>query len=280
MLLEENIINALLNPAPLSTPFQPQPLIAAQPAAGEVRQALAAILSSVQFRRSPKLSHLLSYLIEKQLANLVRDINQYSIGADVFDRDPRTYDPGDDPIVRVQMGRLRDKLKAYYAAIGDSAACIISIPVGGYLPQVLPGRAAAPMAIDTLAVLPVGCVSEDLAFLNFTRGLGDELSYQLFLEFGPSRVVSGPAGADRSAQSHVLESSIRIEEQRIRASFRMVQVRGNCLIWCEQLDTEATLSISLQEKISGFVRAALRRHIEGISYALPAIFSRPASQLV
>lgn len=45
-----------------------------------------------------------------------------------------SYDPGFDPIVRVQMGRLRSKLRAYYNGPGLSDRVRIDVPLGGYVP--------------------------------------------------------------------------------------------------------------------------------------------------
>ena len=38
-----------------------------------------------------------------------------SIGIEVFHRNPATYDPNSDPIVRVNVSRLRERLVKHYA---------------------------------------------------------------------------------------------------------------------------------------------------------------------
>ena len=57
------------------------------------------------------------------------------IGLDVFGRKADSYDPAFDPIVRVQMGRLRSKLRAYYNGSGLPDLVRIDVPVGTYVPE-------------------------------------------------------------------------------------------------------------------------------------------------
>lgn len=64
------------------------------------------------------------------------------IGVEVFSRAPN-YDPGVDPIVRVEARRLRDKLTQYYQCKGAEDSVVIGLPKGGYMP-VFEIRAAAP----------------------------------------------------------------------------------------------------------------------------------------
>lgn len=56
------------------------------------------------------------------------------IGVEVFGRAPG-YDPGLEPIVRVEARRLRDKLEQYYAREDADDAVAIKLPKGGYTPE-------------------------------------------------------------------------------------------------------------------------------------------------
>ncbi|HXA46897.1 MAG TPA: hypothetical protein VNW52_04650, partial [Burkholderiaceae bacterium] len=127
----------------------------------EIRAALAQVLASDTFVKSRRMCRLLRFLVEKQLINAIRDINEYSIGIEVFDRDPASYNTGDDPIVRVQIGRLREKLKAYYAAVGNNVNLQISIPIGHYMPVIRrPGVGVTDFKHShMLAILPLRCIS-------------------------------------------------------------------------------------------------------------------------
>ena len=91
------------------------------------------ISSSGLFSRSPRITRLLRFTIERTLHGQGEQINQYLIGVEVFDRNA-TFDPIIDPIVRVEAARLRAKLKQYYETEGLSDPTIISYPKGGYAP--------------------------------------------------------------------------------------------------------------------------------------------------
>ena len=51
-----------------------------------------------------------------------------------FRRKP-DFDPKTDPIVRVQVYRLRQKLKEYYELEGAQESILVEIPKGHYLPK-------------------------------------------------------------------------------------------------------------------------------------------------
>jgi len=52
----------------------------------------------------------------------------------VFRRDPASYDPQLDPIVRVTIGRLRARLVSHYARYGSPPKLRIVLPKGRYAP--------------------------------------------------------------------------------------------------------------------------------------------------
>lgn len=96
---------------------------------------LQELLTSVHFANSPRSSRLLKFLIEEVVAGSPGQLKESLIGVQVFDRDPE-YDPKADPIVRVQMRRLRQRLADYYQDAPPGRAVFIEIPVGSYIPLV------------------------------------------------------------------------------------------------------------------------------------------------
>ena len=90
--------------------------------AGAVRQELDRILCSAEFRASERRTRLLRYLVERAIAG--EPVKEYAIGVDVFAKPPE-YDPRTDPAVRVEMGRLRTRLREYYGNGGsDDEGCL------------------------------------------------------------------------------------------------------------------------------------------------------------
>jgi hypothetical protein len=98
------------------------------------RAELEAVLRSDHFSRAPMLARLLSYLCQKLLAGEARQIKEYSIGLEVFQRGD-SFDQNSDSIVRVEANRLRKRLAAYYASDGAAHRLQITIPLGQYVPE-------------------------------------------------------------------------------------------------------------------------------------------------
>ena len=128
--------------------------------AEQVRIALQGILASDTFTRSQQLSRLLKYLCDSLLTHGADHISEYAIGTEALGR-PADFDPTQDAAVRVEMHRLRRRLREYYEAEGAGDPVRIVIPPGQYAPLVArtgeehkdPAPApATPSEIDT--VLP------------------------------------------------------------------------------------------------------------------------------
>jgi len=104
--------------------------------AGREKAELDNVLSSAAFGRSPRLAHLLQYLCTKYFDGEADQIKEYNIAVDVLNR-PETFDPAEDAIARVEVHRLRKKLKEYYETEGTDHAVRIVIPTGRYGPVFL-----------------------------------------------------------------------------------------------------------------------------------------------
>ena len=105
-----------------------------RPACERVRHALCAIIASETFARSERLRSFLSYIVENELSGKAAQLKGYSIGIDVFGRPPG-FDAGNDPLVRVQAGKLRKLLEHYYETEGASDTLRIRVPLGSYVPE-------------------------------------------------------------------------------------------------------------------------------------------------
>jgi Malectin domain len=101
------------------------------PIAVQERAELDAMVE--RLARSSRLSQLLRYVGEKYFQGESDQIREYDIATGVFGR-PLTFDPGQDAIARVEIHRLRKKLKEYYDVEGKDQQIRISIPPGTYAP--------------------------------------------------------------------------------------------------------------------------------------------------
>ena len=92
------------------------------------------IAASSTFRNAPTLQTLFRFLATRVLEEHSEEIKEYTIGVEALARRP-DFDPKTDPIVRVQVYRLRQRLKEYYDAEGAHDAVFVEIPKGHYLPR-------------------------------------------------------------------------------------------------------------------------------------------------
>lgn len=91
------------------------------------------IIGSHTFRSAPTLQQLFQFLTTSALDAHLDEIKEYTIGVEALGR-KQDFDPKTDPIVRVQIHRLRQKLKEYYEMEGLRDSVLVEIPKGHYLP--------------------------------------------------------------------------------------------------------------------------------------------------
>src|SRR5437868_11268665 len=84
-----------------------------------VQKHLDKVLVSATMRRSKKLCQFLRFTVDEVLQGHGSELKEYAIADSEFRR-ACEFDPGADPIVRVQTRRLRAKLERYYQADGQS----------------------------------------------------------------------------------------------------------------------------------------------------------------
>jgi hypothetical protein len=132
------------------------------------------IVSSKTFKTSEVHRNLLTYLSEKSLAGEAQNLKEYTVGLDVFGK-PSTYDPRQESVVRMHVGRLRQKLTEYYRTEGVEDSVIVDLPKGGFaltfatrpapaiepetVPPVLPVRMVSHREITLVALLVAALVA-------------------------------------------------------------------------------------------------------------------------
>jgi len=99
----------------------------------EVRAALKRILESAEFGKAKRVRAFLRFATEEALAGRGDRLKAFSIAQEVYGRD-ESFDPRSDTIVRVEAGRLRQRLTAYYASEGRHDPVRIEVPKGSYNP--------------------------------------------------------------------------------------------------------------------------------------------------
>jgi len=123
------------------------------------RQILSEILESRDFKESKRYSDLLKYLVDETLAG--KAPKEITVGIQFFAKDP-SFDPKEDPTVRVYLNNLRKKLEHYYLTTEGHHRFRLSIPKGHYQVEFeevaekppAPAKSRAPLA-TAIAVLVI-----------------------------------------------------------------------------------------------------------------------------
>ena len=172
-----------------------------------IREQLGRILESTPFVQSRRRQRFLEYVVHETLAGRGERLKGYSIALEVFGR-PQTFDPVADPIVRIEAGRLREKLRCYYDTYGWKDPVRITLPRGTYRPRIV-FRDADSLAPRTVLMQPLmreqnAQKPEAMAEDALLTGLGRFWGY------------TREACAEASTHSTRLSRSIRIMPLRMR----------------------------------------------------------------
>ena len=238
--------------------------------------ALEMILMSKTFINAHRSRRLLIFLVRNSIAGLHKELSEFNIGIKVFDRDSSTYYPSNDPIVRVQVGRLRHRLKNYYSTCGADANIIITIPAGSYLALIseqgneyLFGRANPSNGL--LAISFLKCLSYTADVNIFTHGLNEEIKRHLFKQMGEIILLELSFSTHRIENmesvletlrsigvTYLLEGSLKIDAECMRTSTRMVETATGRTVWSEKFDRQVLFSIRNQENLALSICGSLK----------------------
>jgi len=162
--------------------------------AEQIQSALGSVLASKDFKGSARMQSFLTYVVTEALAGRGDDIRAKTIAMDVYG-----YGADDlsqrEGVVRVDAGRVRRKLKAYYAGEGASDAIVISLPVGSYAPEFRSGESPGNQR-NRSRLLPAGVamavVLGVVGFLAVSKFAGRSTSpardQSTFYDVSPTRV--------------------------------------------------------------------------------------------
>lgn len=241
---------------------------AVAPARDAIQRSVRQLLASPAFAKAPRMCHLLSFLVEKKLGGREHELTEYAIGLEVFRRDARLYDTALDPVVRVQIGRLRERLAAYYAAPGAALEVQVTLPLGSYVPCVRAiAVASSALRHKQLQLMPLRNLTWGQDNNAFVCGVNEELGLRLFHAFGSTLQLCDASPVALTAQAanawlyHRLEGSIRVEKNHVRASMRLVDGGAGHIAWLSQFDRSGELGMALQEELAGAICDALRHHL-------------------
>jgi hypothetical protein len=122
--------------------------------AARERAALNAILASGIFENKPRMASLLKYICERYFEGDIDAIKEYSIATDVFHRS-QSFDQATDSIVRVEVFRLRKKLREFYDGEGANQPIEIVVATGHYRPEFIDRASHARLQNPQPVSLPI-----------------------------------------------------------------------------------------------------------------------------
>ena len=277
-----------------------------------IRSQLARILGSATFRSSDRLSRFLEFAVEQTLGGHSGQLKEYVVGCEVFSR-KQSFDPRMDPIVRVEAGRLRLRIKEYYETEGQRDEVAIELPKGSYVPvfrrvdsahATVPAAAAGPAAkprgqdaavhmeqpTTRIVVLPFADHSPRKDQEWFCDGMTEELVSaltkvpQLCVVAGASAFrLKGKAGNPREIGEQlrvgtVVEGSVRKSGDNVRITVQLIDVAANQYLWSETYDREMTDIFAVQEDISRAIVDALKIRLSPLESGGDLV-SRPTKNL-
>jgi hypothetical protein len=97
----------------------------------EAKEQIERLLQNDLFRFSELQRRLLAYLAEKSLRGETDQLKEYTIAVDALGK-PESYDPRRDSAVRLQSGKLRQKIREYYMTTGQADPVLLDFPKGHF----------------------------------------------------------------------------------------------------------------------------------------------------
>jgi hypothetical protein len=101
-----------------------------------LKRYLHEITEGSAFKGSPRSAQFLEYIIWQSAMGKVAGLKERTIGVELFGRTP-AYDTGEDAIVRVTASDVRKRLVQHYSGVGNTSEFRISLPSGGYVPELI-----------------------------------------------------------------------------------------------------------------------------------------------
>src|SRR5216683_5900426 len=201
--------------------------------AERVRAQLDRILASAAFADAERASSFLRFVVERALEGRVGEIKESVIAVEVLRRNP-SFDSKSDPIVRVEAGRLRDRLSSYYQGEGEEDRVLIAMPKGGYVPEFSerqPLRPSKRIDVLRLSILPPEnasfdsfAVSPDGRKLAFTASCNGKL--MLWVRAMDSLEANPLAGTDNAAYPFWSPDSRSIGFFAIPSKLKIIEIAG------------------------------------------------------
>lgn len=255
-----------------------------------INQCLDKLVASPEFVRADRLVQFLRHLVSEELTDRGKNVNQYSLAIELYDRDA-LFDPAVDSVVRVDAGRLRTKLREYYDNQDSNHAVRFELPKGSYGIKIKVGSSeltgnfkeatekstinAKPIyAKDTLGKFPIAVLPLDtLSNEKEEQELADGITTQIISDLSNSTSISVISRKSAFAYkgknmdvrqiaqelnvSYILEGVMRRASNHVRISVALIDALSGQQMWSETYQKEIIDVFDLQDDIARSIVAAL-----------------------
>jgi len=222
------------------------------------------ILSSKAFRQADRLKRFLSFVVAETLSGRGDRLKEFAVGVEVFGKDT-SFDPRNDPIVRVQARRLRAQLSRYYREEGQEDELVIEMPKGGYAPIFRPLKSASPkrattpalVSRNTVLVMPFADHSQAGDQKYFCEGLTQEIIHAL-AGMEAIRLIASSQNA-----AMIINGGVRTAGKDVRITANLVDTASDCYRWSGSLDRKMENIFALQEEVARLIAEQLKTELAG-----------------
>ena len=162
------------------------------------------VIESPLLQGSEALCRLLRYMAEHTLNSPNEHLKEYQIATEVLGRLP-DFDPHADSSVRVQVGRLRNKLAQYFSSFGEQDPILIEIPKGRYTLS-FQDRTPLRELVTPIQLLPTPALSAQGKRPRLVRGALTTLAVIAALTIGSLFSISRQKRIDSAVRSRSVAS--------------------------------------------------------------------------
>jgi TolB-like protein/Flp pilus assembly protein TadD len=239
------------------------------------------ILSSKAFRQADRLKRFLSFVVAETISGRGDRLKEFVVGVEVFGKDT-SFDPRNDPIVRVQARRLRAQLARYYREEGQEDELVIDMPKGGYAPNFRPLKSPPPkrsvtpalVSRNTILVLPFADHSPAGDQKYFCQGLSEEIVHTLaamdairLVAWNQSVDAEGPIemreAASRPNAAMIVTGSVRLAGGEARITTNLIDTASGCYLWSGSVDRKMENIFAIQEEVAHAIAEQLTVELAG-----------------
>jgi serine/threonine-protein kinase len=249
--------------------------------AKDATEQLSRILVSKAFRQADRLKRFLSFIVEETIAGRGERLKEFVVGVEVFGKH-ESFDPRNDPIVRVQARRLRAQLVRYYREEAPDSELVIELPKGGYAPVFRQAKSAAArrtprptlVSRNTAVVLPFADHSASHDQEYFCEGLTQEVIHALagsseirLVAWNETGSAASPitvqAAAERSNAALIVTGSVRKAGNEARITMSLIDASSGCYLWSGALDRTLENIFAVQEEVAATIAAQVKQELAG-----------------